>query len=136
PTNSRGFATPAGIDPQLAEKFLLQLDELAARDIAWMRKGDLQDRADLRRPRGEDQNPVRQMHRLLDVVGHEQYGVLLAAENSLQLQTHAEARQRVQRGQRLLHINENRALPYTAIPVHPVLYATWAPSEIAMLEAF
>ena len=100
------------------------------------RHGELGDHAP--RPRREHDDAVGQHHRLLDVVGDEQHRPRLARQRAGQPRLHVGARDRVERGERLVEAQHRRAGQQRAQERHALAHAARqlvGPRVLEALEA-
>ena len=75
-------------------------------ELARMRQVDVERRLDRRRARRQHQDAIGQVDRFLDVVGDQQHRVALLVEDAPQLDPHPQAHQRVERRERLVHVQD------------------------------
>src|SRR5688572_12950680 len=122
---------PVHVRPQARELRQLLRVDLVAR----VRQVDAQHLANLRRRRGEHDDAVGHVDRLVDVVGHEQHGhaVLLADAQDEVLEV--AARLRVDRRERLVHEQDLRLVGERPGDRHALLHAAGQLPGIAVDEA-
>src|SRR2546429_4265860 len=103
-----GCAIPARLQAQFVEDRRFELDQLRAAEIPRMFHADLEPRLDRRGTRRKHQDPIGELNRLLDVVRDEDARVALDVEDSAQLESHLQSRERIERRQRLVHVQDLR----------------------------
>src|SRR4030042_322614 len=99
-------------------------DELLARAVPRPRKTDRYDLPDLPRPGGHDDYPVRQEHRLVHGVGHEEDRLLRRRPYPQQLLLHQVPGLRVQGAEWLVHEQHRRLVRERARNPDPLLHTT------------
>ena len=108
----------AHVGAQLAE-----LGALVQRAGARIGKRHLDDLADVRGPRGHDDDAVREIDRFLDGVGDEHHRLVLGGQHLEQQVLHGRARLRIKRAERLVHQQELRLDGIGACQRQPLAHA-------------
>src|SRR5688500_1603218 len=119
----------------------LRKDAVAQRDVSriaeitWMRNVDIDDAPDARRPRRHHHDAIGQLHRLFDVVRDEENGLPLGLPYAQQLTAHTQPRDRIERAERLIEIENIRIHRQRARYFQPLLHAARKCARITLLEA-
>src|SRR5712691_7396600 len=124
--------------PQVVPDLLVDLHEAGLEtdlgDVARTLKIDLVVALDRARPGSDDEYPVAQGDRLLEVVGHEHDGRRACRPQAEELVLHQRARLHVEGGERLVHQEDARAVDQALRERHPLAHPARELVRIPVLE--
>src|SRR3569833_2253063 len=92
------------LDSQLSQNRAPELLRSAARNLARVCKRYLEYRLDARRAWCQDYDAIGQVDRFFHIVSDQQRRVTLYSQNAQQLVAHAQAHERIERRERLVHV--------------------------------
>src|SRR5690242_11941932 len=103
--------------------------------MARMRERHFERRLDARGTRREHEDAVGELNRFLDIVSNQDARVPLDLEDSSQLQTHLQAGERIERCERLVHIEDVRLHDERARELEPLEHPSRELVRVASFEA-
>ena len=112
-----------GAEPHYLKNLVADAEILRRVQITRPRELGFDDCPDRGGPRAHDDDAIRQLHCLVYVVGDEEDGLLLALPYFHQLRAHAQTRQKVERPERLVHVEDIGAAGESARDLYPLLHA-------------
>src|SRR5262245_26736097 len=123
-------------DPELAKDRHLQFLHSRAREPPRVNERHVEDGLQGSRTGRQDEDPVREVYGLLDVMGHEHDGVALFRKYPEQLVAHAQVQERVEGGERLVHVEDLGLHDERARELRPLQHSARQFVRVARLETF